>query len=123
MKVIEVKLGEMRIPLKPDSKTVKQRSYRLNPRYKEKIKEEIDRMLKSVVIELVEESEWISPVVVQDKKTRGIRISVNLRKMNNACLCDPFPKPFTNELLENVGGQVAYSFTNGFSGYHQIRIA
>jgi hypothetical protein len=27
------------------------------------------------------------------------------------------------EVLENVGGQEAYSFTDGFSGYHQIRIA
>lgn len=25
--------------------------------------------------------------------------------------------------MENVGGQEAYSFTNGFSGYHQIKIA
>ena len=27
------------------------------------------------------------------------------------------------EVLENVGGQEAYSFTNGFSGYHQIKVA
>jgi hypothetical protein len=46
MKGIAGELGEMRIPLKPDAKPVKQRPYRLNPRYKEKFKEEIDRMLK-----------------------------------------------------------------------------
>ena len=28
-----------------------------------------------------------------------------------------------DEVLENLGGQEAYSFTNGFSRYHQIRIA
>jgi hypothetical protein len=33
------------------------------------------------------------------------------------------PTPFTNEVLENVGGHEAYSFTSGFSGYHQIKIA
>ena len=35
---------------------------------------------------------------------------------------DPFPTPFTDEVLDNVGGQEVYSFTYGFSGYHQIRI-
>lgn len=35
---------------------------------------------------------------------------------------DPFPTPFTDEVLDNVGGQEVYSFTDGFSGYHQIKI-
>lgn len=35
---------------------------------------------------------------------------------------DPFPTPFTDEVLENVGGQENYSFTDGFPGYHQIKI-
>ena len=30
-------LGVMKITLKPDAKLVKQRSYRLNPKYKEKV--------------------------------------------------------------------------------------
>jgi hypothetical protein len=47
---------------------------------------------------------------------------MDIRNLNDACLHDPFPAPFTNELLENVGGQETYSFTDGFSSYHQIRI-
>jgi hypothetical protein len=76
-------------------------------------------MLEDGVIEPVEESEWIIPMVVQENKQGGIRIYVDLRKLNDACLHDPFPTPFTDEVLENVGGQEAYSFTDGFSGYHQ----
>jgi hypothetical protein len=41
----------------------------MNPKYKEKVKVEIDRMLEVGIIEPVEESEWIIPMVVQDKKT------------------------------------------------------
>jgi hypothetical protein len=52
----------------------------------------------------------------------GIRIYVDLRKLNDAFLHDPFPTQFIDEVLENVGGQEAYSFTYGFSGYHQIGI-
>ena len=35
---------------------------------------------------------------------------------------DPFPTPFTDEVLEGVGSQEMYSFTDGFLGYHHIRI-
>jgi hypothetical protein len=81
-------------------------------------------MLEAGIIEPVEESEWISSMVVQDKKhRRGIRICVDLRKLNDAYLHDPFPTPFTDEVLKNVGGQEAYSFIDGFSRYHQIKIA
>jgi hypothetical protein len=75
-------------------------------------------MLEADMIEPVEESEWISLMVVQEKKQGEIRICVDLRKLNDACLHDPFPTPFTYEVLENVGGHKFYSFTNGFSGYH-----
>jgi hypothetical protein len=95
----------------------------LNPKYKEKVKIELDRMLEVEIIEHVEESEWISPMVVQDKKTREIRIRVDLKNMNDACLHDPFPTPFIDEVLDNVGGQEVYSFIDVFSYYHQIRIA
>lgn len=56
------------------------------------------------------------------KQREEIRICVDLRKLNGACVHDPFPTPFTDEFLDNVGGQEAYSFTDGFSRYHQINI-
>ena len=62
-------IGVIKIPLKPDAKPVKQRPYRLNPKYKEKFRVELDKMLAAGIIELVEESEWVSPMVVQEKKT------------------------------------------------------
>ena len=96
--------------------------YRLNPRYKERVKDELDRMLDAGIIEPVEESEWISPMVVQDKKMGEVQICVNLRRLNDACMHDPFLTPFTDEVLEGVGSQEMYSFTDGFSGYHQIGI-
>jgi len=48
---------------------------------------------------------------------------MDLKKLNDACLHDPFPTLFMDEVLENVGGQEAHYFTDGFSGYHQIKIA
>ena len=69
MKGILGDLREMKIPLKPDVKPMKQWLYHLNPRYKERVKVELDRMLDVGIIESVEESEWIIPMVVQYKRT------------------------------------------------------
>jgi hypothetical protein len=123
IKGISRDLGEMEIPLKTGAKTVRQRPYRLNPKYKEKVKAEIDRMLDATIIEIMVELEWISPMVRKDKKTRGIMICIDLRKFNDACLLDPFPTPFIDEVMENIGGKENYSFTDGFLVYHQIKIA
>ena len=80
-------------------------------------------MIDAGIIEPIEELEWISPIVIQDKKKTGeLNISVDLRKLNNAFLYDPFPTPFTDEVLESVGGKDMYSFTEDFSGYHQVKI-
>ena len=54
MKGIIGDLGEMKIPLNPDAKPVKQRPYRLNLRYKQKVKAELEKMLDTGIIELVE---------------------------------------------------------------------
>jgi hypothetical protein len=123
MKEIKGPMGEMRIPLKLDANPVKKIPYRLNLKYKEKVKIELDKMMEARIIEHVEESEWNKPMVVQDKKTREIRICVDFKNLNNVYLHDPFPTPFTNEVVDNVGGQEVYSFADRFSGYHQIRIA
>ena len=72
-------------------------------------------MVATSIIDPVEQSDWVSPMVFQEKRTKGeIRICVDLCNLNNACVHDPFPTPFLDEILDNVGGKEAYSFTNGF---------
>lgn len=68
----------MKITLKLDAKPVKQCPYRLNLKYKEKVREELDKILVAGIIEPVEESDWVSPMKVQEKKLKGeIRICVD----------------------------------------------
>ena len=62
-------------------------------------------MLEACIIEPVEESDWVSLMVVQEKKQKGeIRICIDLRKLNDVCFHDPFPTLFSDALLDNVGG-------------------
>eukprot|EP00253_Pinus_taeda_P012816 PITA_12816 len=60
-------------------------------------------MLVVGIIETVEESDWVSPMVVQERKQKDeIRICVDLRKLNDACVHDPFPTLIIDEVLDNV---------------------
>jgi hypothetical protein len=68
MKGIARELGEMKVPLRPNARPIKNRPYRLNPIYKYKVKDEIDRILEDGIIKPDEESRWINLIVVQDKK-------------------------------------------------------
>jgi hypothetical protein len=47
MNGIKGPMGEMKIPLRPDARPIKRRPYRLNPKYKQKFKIELDRMLEA----------------------------------------------------------------------------
>lgn len=57
-------LGIMKITLKLDMKPIKKRPYCLNPKYKERVYLELDTMLEAGIIEPVEESDWVSTMVV-----------------------------------------------------------
>ena len=98
MKGIDRDLGEMKIPLKPIANLMKKKPYQLNLQYKEKLKMELDPILDVGIIEPVEECECISMIVVQDKNTMGeVHIFIDIRKLNDTCLQDLFPTPFTSE--------------------------
>jgi hypothetical protein len=64
MKGIARELGEMKIPLRVEETLTRQRPYKLNLIYKQKFKANIDRMLEVGIIEPMEESEWISSMLV-----------------------------------------------------------
>ena len=65
---ISPRLGEHKIDLVEGTVPVRQRLYRLNPRYSLMVKEDIDRLLKAGFIYPVVNSEWVSSIVVVPKK-------------------------------------------------------
>ena len=60
MKGIVGDLGDMKSPVRPDAKLSKNRLYRMNPEYKERV----GHMLDAIIIETIDESEWISPIMI-----------------------------------------------------------
>jgi len=52
----------------------------------------------------------LSPIVIVPKKNGKLRIYIDFRKLNAATKKDPYPLPFTNEVLSIVVGYEAYFF-------------
>jgi hypothetical protein len=124
---IPAKLGEHSIDFQEGAVPVRQRQYRLNPRYSLMVKEETDRLLEAGFIYPVNNSEWVSPIVVVPKKVGAdgkvnIRVCQDFRKLNSATKKEYFPLPFTDIILDHVAGHQRYSFLDGFSGYNQVFI-
>jgi hypothetical protein len=56
--------------------------------------------------------------VVIPKKNGKLRIYLNFRKLNKATKKNPYPLPFSNEVLNVIAGYEAYSLLDGYLGYH-----
>jgi hypothetical protein len=52
------------------------------------------------------------------KKNGELKICIDFRKLNVATKNDPYPLPFTYEMLNIIVGYEAYSLLNGYSRYH-----
>ncbi len=52
------------------------------------------------------------------KKNGKLKICVDFKKLNKATKKDPYPLPFSNEVLNTIVGYEGYPFLDGYSGYH-----
>jgi hypothetical protein len=71
---------------------------------------------------LVEKATWLFPIVVVLKNGK-LRICVDFRKFNDTKKKNPYPLPFTNDVINTIFGHEIYTFLNKISRYHQISIA
>ena len=57
------------------------------------------------------------------KKEGKVRMCIDYRDMNRASPKDDFPLPYIDGLVDNTAQDKVFSFTNGFYGYNQIKMA
>ena len=99
---------------------VKQKLRRMRIKWLLKIKEEVIKQLKVGFIKLVHQVEWIAYVVPVPKKDEKVRMCVDFRDLNKACLKHDFPFPHIDVLVDNTTSLI--SFMDGFSRYNQIKM-
>ncbi|KFD45566.1 hypothetical protein M513_13555 [Trichuris suis] len=88
-----------KVKLKANYRPIRQKLRRLPPSVREAVSKEVTKLLSQGIIERVEASEWVSPMVVVHKKDGSIRLCVDLREANKAIVPDMFPLPHIEDLL------------------------
>ena len=66
---------------------------------RDEVANELKRLEDADIIERIDASEWVSPLVVAYKKSGGVRLCVDLREVNKAVIVDKYPLPNIKELL------------------------
>jgi hypothetical protein len=86
----------------------------------DRIKEEIDRLLKANFIRPCRYAEWISNIVPMKKKGSGkIRVCIDFRNLNRATPKDEYPMPIIDMLINDASGHKVLAFLDGNTGYNQ----
>jgi hypothetical protein len=110
------------IPLKPGAKPVARPIFRYSPRELEEMETHIKDMLRLGLIE-PSNSPWGAPVLFAPKKNGKLRMCVDWRLLNSQTIRMAYPIPRTDDLLDKLNGSTIYSSCDGYSAYHQVRIA
>jgi hypothetical protein len=82
----------------------------MNPNYVTTVKKDLNKLLVASFITLVEEATWLSLIVLVPKKNGKLQICVDFHKLNATTKKDPYPLPFTKEVLDMVANHEVYSF-------------
>ncbi len=93
-----------KVKIDPSVKHVRQKLRRLPFAVRASVSAELDRLQKAGVIEQVDASAWVSPIVVTGKKTGGIWMCADLLEVNKAVITDCYPLPHIDEMLTSLMG-------------------
>ncbi|XP_071939079.1 uncharacterized protein [Coffea arabica] len=112
-----------RLPTDLSFPPVKQKPRKFKPDMSLKIKEQIEKQLKTNIIIVSHYPIWLSNPVPVPKKSGEVRVCVDYRDLNKASPNDDFPLPNIHILLDNTAGHEIETFCDCFAGYHQILMA
>jgi hypothetical protein len=114
-------LAEHTLLIKRGFKPYKQLTWNYNPELLGMTKEEVERLLKENFIWTCRYADWVSNIVLVEKKGTGkIRVSMDFRNLNRATPKDEYPMHVADALINRAWGHKVISFLDGNVGYNQI---
>jgi hypothetical protein len=124
MSGLSCELVEHALPIKPGFRTYMQPPRNYNPELMDRIKEEIERLLKAYFIRPCRYADWVSNIVPVEKKGSGkIRVCMDFWDLNRATPKDEYLMPIAEAMINRASGNKMISFLDGNAGYNQIFMA
>lgn len=121
----KLKETKVKIHIDQNIKPVAIRHVRTPFHLREKVGEEIEKLLQEDIIEKVEgqPTPWISPIVAIPKKNQNeIRVCVDMREPNKAIVRERHMLPTVEELIHDLNGSKVFSKLDLRAGYHQLEL-
>ncbi|XP_042143775.1 uncharacterized protein K02A2.6-like [Ixodes scapularis] len=88
---------------------------------RDKVSNELDRLVKNGVISAVPHADWATPIVPVLKKDGTIRICGDFKlTVNSACCTEQYPLPVIDDLFAALNGRDRYSTVDLRDAYNQV---
>ena len=95
---------------------IRVKPYRVSPTERGIIKEEVEKMLQSGIIE-PSTSAWASPVVLVPKPDGSVRFAIDFRKLNEVTRKETYPMPNIQDYLDVLRGNEYFTIADGQQAY------
>jgi hypothetical protein len=111
-------LVEHTLPIKRGFRPHKQPGRNFNSELLGRIKEEVERLLKTGFIRTCRYADWVSNIVLVEKKgSIKIRLCVDFRNLNRATHKDEYQMPNADNLINKASGNKVIIFLDGNVSY------
>lgn len=117
--------GSYEIEISPDAKPYAESTSRKIPlpHYEPIKKLLLELESKDIIRKVKEPTPWCAGVVVEEKRTGGVRLCVDLTRLNRYVQIPRFPIEAVETTLARLGPQSVFSKLDAEWGFHQVRLA
>uniref|UniRef100_A0A3B3T9U7 Gypsy retrotransposon integrase-like protein 1 n=1 Tax=Paramormyrops kingsleyae TaxID=1676925 RepID=A0A3B3T9U7_9TELE len=109
-----------KVKVRSDVPPVQQKLRRLPFAIRDAVSQELKRLDSEGIIEKIDSSVWVSPLVAIKKKSGAVRLCVDLQEPNKAVVIDGHPLPHIDEVFTELRGAVMFSTIDLQNAYHQV---
>ena len=114
--------GDVRLEIDKSICPVAHAPRRVPVALKEKLKEELDTMVKNgVIIHETEPTDWVNSIVVVDKGHK-LRICLDPKDLNKALKRQHYPLPTIEEVSTRLAGAKIFSVLDATKGFWQLKV-
>lgn len=119
----KIKGFQHKIVVKSNARPIKHKLRNVPFSVRQDLEKELNALCARGIIEPIESSLWLSPLVVARKQNGEIRVCVDLRCLNREIWVDSHPLPTISELLTSMKDAKVFSKLDLASAYHQVELA